>query len=119
MLRSPFTPPCGFDLSTTTVVDPASLAEIVYSGYRLVVHPSGDCFIHETYYDVREGILGIARVPARPCGDTVEEVQDELDRMEEGLAEPPLRFLDYAEADPLPGASGDGEGGAPPDARAT
>lgn len=115
MLRNAFTPPCGFDLSTTTVADPASLAEIAYWGYRLVIHPGGDCFVHETYYDTREGILGIAREPARPCGGTANDVKDELTRMEEGLAEPPLRLLDFAQADPPPGASGDGTGGAPPD----
>ncbi len=116
MLRNVFTPPCGFDLSTTTVTDPASLAEIAYWGYRLVVHPNGDCFVHETYYDDREGILGIALEPARPCGDTAQDVQDELDRMEEGLAEPALRFLDYAASDAPTGGSGDGTSGPAPDA---
>jgi hypothetical protein len=119
MLRNVFTPPCGFDLSTTTVGTADGLAAISYWGYRLVVHPDGSCFVHETYYDAREGILGIAREPARPCGDTTEAVQGELDRMEEGLAEPPLRLLDFAGDGPPPGASGDGAGGAPPDARAS
>lgn len=115
MLRNAFTPPCGFDLATTTVADPHELASISYWGYRAVVHPDGSCFVHETYYDDREGILGIAREPARPCGDTVEDVQDELDRMEEGLAEQPLRYLDFATDEPPAGAAGDGAGGAPPD----
>ncbi|MEM1115747.1 MAG: hypothetical protein AAF845_06825 [Bacteroidota bacterium] len=117
MLRNAFTPPCGFDLATTTVAGPHELTSIAYWGYRAVVHPDGSCFVHETYYDAREGLLGIAREPARPCGDTVQEVQDELDRMEEGLVEPPLRFLDYATDEPPPGASGDGAGGTPPEAR--
>lgn len=117
MLRNVFTPPCGFDLSTTTVSSPVTLAEIAFWGYRLVVHPNGDCFVHETYYDAREGILGIAREPARPCGDTAEAVQEELDRMEDGLGEPPLRLLDYADGAPPAGTAGDGSDGSPPDVR--
>ena len=99
MLRNAFTPPCGFDLATTTVSTTAGLASIAYWGYRLVVHPDGACFVHETYYDAREGLLGIARDPARPCGDTAADVRDALARMNEGLAEAPLRFLDYAPDD--------------------
>lgn len=117
MLRNPFTPPCGFDLSTTTVGHPDDLASIAYWGYRAVAHPDGSVFVHETYYDAREGILGIARAPARPCGDTVEEVRDELERMGEGLLEKPLRYLDFASDEPPAGATGDGAGGAPPGAR--
>lgn len=113
MLRNAFTPPCGFDLATTTVASADGLASIAFWGYRLVVHPDGSCFVHETYYDAREGILGIARAPARPCGDDAAEVHDELRRMEEGLAEPPLRLLDYAAEEPA-GASGDGADGGPP-----
>ena len=118
MLRNTFTPPCGFDLSTTTVGSADGLAAIAFWGYRLVIHPDGSCFVHETYYDGREGILGVARTPARPCGETSEDVQDALDRMAEGLAEPPLRLLDFASDDAPPGTAGDGAGGAPPDARA-
>ena len=114
MLRNAFTPPCGFDISSTTVSGPHNLKSISYWGYRLVVHPDGSCFVHEVYYDVREGILGIARAPARPCGDSVVEVHDELARMEEGLAESPLRFLDYVSADTAAGAAGDGSSGEPP-----
>ena len=99
MLRNAFTPPCGFDLATTTVTTASGLASISYWGYRLVVHPDAACFLHETYYDAREGILGIARQPARPCGDSASDVRDELERMKEGLAESSLRFLDFASDD--------------------
>lgn len=116
MLRNAFTPPCGFDLATTTVGNPSDLAAIAFWGYRLVVHPDGSCFVHETYYDSREGILGIARTPARPCGDTPEDVQDELNRMGEGLAEPALHLFDFAKEDPPPGSSGDGSDGEPSNA---
>lgn len=109
MLRNAFTPPCGFDLSTTTVDSAAGLAAIAFWGYRLVAHPDGSCFVHETYYDQGGALLGIARVPARPCGDTPADVREELARMGEGLSEPTLRFLDYADASE--GASGDGPGG--------
>ena len=112
MLRNSFTPPCGFDLATTTVAGADGLAAIAFWGYRLVHHPDGTCFVHETYYDGREGLLGIAREPARPCGDTSADVRDELARMGEGLAEPPLRYLDYV-ATPE-GPSGDGAAGGPP-----
>jgi hypothetical protein len=111
MLRNVFTPPCGFDLSTTTVATSDGLAAISFWGYRLVVHPDGTCFVHETYYDQREGILGIARAAARPCGDDASAVLDELERMEEGLREPPLRMLDYVNNAP---AGGDGASGLPP-----
>ena len=113
MLRNAFTPPCGFDLATTTVATPERLASIAFWGYRLVVHPNGTCFVHETYYDGREGILGIAREPARPCGDAAAAVHEELARMDEGLREPPLRYLDYVTETPA-GSSGDGAGGEPP-----
>lgn len=99
MLRNAFTPPCGFDLASTTVASTAGLAAIAYWGYRLVVHPDGACFVHETYYDAREGLLGIARQPGRPCGDSASDVRDALDRMNEGLSETPLRFLDFAADD--------------------
>lgn len=108
MLRNPFTPPCGFDISTTTVI---ALDAISYWGYRLVVHPDGTHFVHETYYDDREGLLGIAREPARPCGSDPSTVRDELERMKDGLAESSLRFLDYVLD--MPNASGDGAGGEP------
>ena len=78
-----------------------------------MVHPSGSCFVHETYYDGKEGILGIATEPARPCGDTAGDVADELSRMAEGLGESPLRYLDYV-AEMSAGSSGDGAGGSPP-----
>ena len=110
MLRNPFTPPCGFDISTTTV---AALDAISFWGYRLVVHPDGTHFVHETYYDAREGLLGIAREPARPCGGDKSDVLDEINRMTDGLAEAPLRFLDYV-LEPPAGTSGDGSGGSAP-----
>lgn len=113
MVRSRFTPPCGFDISTTTVESARGLASISYWGYRAVVHPDGSFFLHETYYDEREGILGIARTPARPCGDTVADVSTELDLMREGLGEPPLRYTDYDGGVPE-GAGGDGSQSEPP-----
>ena len=113
MLRNAFTPPCGFDLMTTTVDSPEGLAAIAFWGYRLVVHPDGTFFVHETYYDDREGVLGIAREPARPCGEAASDVHDELKRMAEGLQERPLRLLDYASDTPS-GPSGDGAGGGAP-----
>lgn len=114
MVRSTFTPPCGFDISTTTVESESGIASISFWGYRVVVHPDGSFFLHETYYDDREGILGIARAPARPCGDTVTEVRDGMSQMLEGLGEPALRYSDYDKGVPET-ASGDGAGGGPPE----
>ena len=113
MVRSTFTPPCGFDITTTTVESGRGLAAIAYWGYRAVIHPDGSFFLHETYYDEREGILGIAREKARPCGDHIGDVRDVLSQMAEGLGEPPLRYTDYDRGVPE-SASGDGAGGAPP-----
>lgn len=114
MVRSTFTPPCGFDIATTTVESARGLASISYWGYRVVAHPDGSYFFHETYYDEREGILGIARTPARPCGEQLDEVQQALTQMQEGLAEPALRYTDYDRGIPET-ASGDGSGGGPPE----
>ena len=113
MVRSTFTPPCGFDISTTTVESARGLSAIAYWGYRAVVHPDGSFFLHETYYDEREGILGIARTPARPCGETLADVRDEMAQMTQGLDEPSLRYTDYDRGTPET-ASGDGENGGPP-----
>ncbi|MEM6325823.1 MAG: hypothetical protein AAF791_01760 [Bacteroidota bacterium] len=113
MVRSTFTPPCGFDIATTTVESPAGLASIAYWGYRAVVHPDGSFFLHETYYDQREGILGIARAVARPCGDTLGAVETELDLMRQGLQEPPLRYSDYDGGVPET-SGGDGSRNEPP-----
>ena len=114
MIRNRFTPPCGFDIATTTIESADGLASISYWGYRLVVHPDGTHFIHETYYDQREGVLGIAREPARPCGDTSDDVRDELGRMTEGLNEPHLRYRDYDRGVPE-SAAGDGSTGPVPE----
>ena len=107
MVRSTFTPPCGFDISTTTIEHASGLAAISYWGYRAVIHPDGSFFLHETYYDEREGILGIARAPARPCGETVADVREEMAQMTQGLDEPALRYTDFDRGVPET-ASGDG-----------
>ena len=49
----------------------------------------------------------------RYSGDEASDVEDELNRMTEGLREAPLRFLDYA-GEAAAGPDGDGSGGAPP-----
>ena len=41
----------------------------------------------------------MARQPARPCGESSADVRDALSRMAVGLAEAPIRFLDFAEDD--------------------
>lgn len=97
MSRHQFTPPCGFDIATTTVAETHDLGAIVYWGYRLVIHPSGTLFIHETYYNKQEAVLGFAASPARPCGDSETEVKTELDLMLEGLKEPVLRYTEYGD----------------------
>lgn len=94
MPRRHFTPPCGFDISHSTVRD-RDISDIAFWGYRLVVHPNGTHFIHETYYDAREGILGVALTPARPCGDTPAEVREGWEPMLEAFAEPPLRYAAF------------------------
>ena len=113
MLRNPFTPPCGFDIATTSVT--GDLGQIAYWGYRLVAHADGSCFVHETYYDSREGVIGIAREAARPCGESAADVRAELERMMEGLAESPLRYRDHVIDEMPDGASGDGAGGGFPE----
>lgn len=106
MARHQFTPPCGFDLQTTTITG-HEISAIHFWGYRLVLHPDGSHFVHEAYYGVDEGLLGIASVPARPCGDTPEEVREELHLMEEALTEPTLALLAFS-ANGKAGGSGPG-----------
>ncbi|MEM1054529.1 MAG: hypothetical protein AAGI52_03305 [Bacteroidota bacterium] len=113
MVRTRFTPPCGFDIATTTIESARGLAAIAYWGYRAVAHPDGSFFLHETYYDERGDILGIARAEARPCGETIREVREMLDLMRDGLGEPPLRYTDYDSGVPE-GAGGDGSRTEPP-----
>lgn len=91
MSRRSFEPPCGFDIANSTV-PPDALGSIAYWGYRLVRHPSGTVFLHEVYYDDREGILGVALAPARPCGDTAEEVREGWEAMEEAFGEGALSY---------------------------
>lgn len=86
--------PCGFDLAHATIHG-HDLADVAYWGYRLVVHPDGTHFVHEVYYDRREGLLGLSLAPARPCGDTAEEVREGWGHMQEAFGQPPLRYADF------------------------
>ncbi len=94
MARVSFDPGCGLDITTTTIGDLADIATISYYGYRLVRHPDGTHYVHEAYYDYREGLLGIARKPAEPCGDTTEGVDEVLQMMKDAVREPVLRYAD-------------------------
>lgn len=97
MSRLPFDPSCGLDISTTTIRRLEDIATINYWGYRVVKHgDEGVLFIHEAYYDYREGLLGIAKRPASPCGDTREELEENLELITQALNEPFLDFADFA-----------------------
>lgn len=94
MSRLPFNPDCGLDIATTTIRELADVATIQYYGYRVVCHPDGTHYIHEAYYDYREGLLGVAQKPAEPCADTLNALRDVLDMMEDALKEPILNYND-------------------------
>jgi hypothetical protein len=94
MSRFPFDPDCGLDIATTTIRELADLATIRYYGYRIVRHPGGLFYIHEAYYDYREGLLGIAGEPSKACGDSTDALAEVLDLMEDALREP---ILDYSD----------------------
>lgn len=95
MRRRPFDPVCGLDIATTTFRTLEDLARVQAWGYRLMHHDSGELFVHEVYYGAEGELVGIARVPAAPCGDTPGEVGERLDQMREALDEPPLRYRDH------------------------
>lgn len=90
MPRASFDPSCGFDIAATTIRDLDTLDRIATWGYRLVRHEAGTLFLHEAFYDADGALLGLAIPPTRLCGDTAEQVQEELGWMREGLDEPVL-----------------------------
>jgi hypothetical protein len=50
--------------------------------------------IHEVYYDKNKEIEGYTENPINPCGNTLEELKKDLDRMQEALNK---AILDYSE----------------------
>ena len=99
MSRLTFDPSCGLDITTTTIRELEDIATINYWGYRVVKYTNGSLFIHEAYYDHREGLLGIANDPAAACGDTREELEENIELITQALNEPVLDYEDYAVAD--------------------
>ena len=96
MSRLTFDPGCGLDISTTTIRQLEDIATIQYWGYRVVRHENpSQLFIHEAYYDHREGLLGIANRPASPCGDTMEELEENMELIRQALTEPVLDYADF------------------------
>lgn len=94
MSRLPFNPDCGLDIATTTIRQLDQIATIQYYGYRVVTHPNGMHFVHEAYYDFREGLLGIASEPAHVCAETLEDLEDVHRAMSDALREPILTLAD-------------------------
>ena len=100
MSRLTFDPSCGMDITTTTIRELEDIATISYWGYRVVKHQGkGVLFVHEAYYDHREGILGIANDPAAACGDTREELEENIELITQALNEPVLDYKDFAIVD--------------------
>ncbi len=96
MSRLTFDPGCGLDISTTTIRQLEDLATIHYWGYRVVRHEGPVAlYIHEAYYDHREELLGIAKRPAAPCGDTMEELEENMELIRKALGEPVLPYTDF------------------------
>ena len=96
MSRLTFDPGCGLDISTTTIRELEDIATINYWGYRIVQHEDPETlYIHEAYYDHREGLLGIANRPAAPCGDTMEDLSESMDLLAQALNEPTLHYSDF------------------------
>ena len=97
MSRLTFDPSCGLDITTTTIRELEDIATINYWGDRVVRHgETGALFVHEAYYDHREGLLGIANEPASACGDTREELEESIELITQALNEPVLDYNDYA-----------------------
>jgi hypothetical protein len=90
MARPQFDPSCGFDIAATTIRDLDGLERIATWGYRLVRHDEGTLFLHEAFYDADGALLGLATAPTRLCGETPEQIREELGWMEEGMEEPVL-----------------------------
>lgn len=96
MSRLTFDPGCGLDISTTTIRQLEDIATINYWGYRVVRHESPNTlYIHEAYYDHREGLLGIANRPAAPCGESMEELGESMSLLAQALDEPLLHYADF------------------------
>lgn len=96
MSRLTFDPGCGLDISTTTIRQLEDIATIQYWGYRVVRHENPVAlYIHEAYYDHREGLLGIANRPASPCGETPEELEENMELIRQALTEPVLDYADF------------------------
>lgn len=56
---------------------------------------SEDCYeIHEVYYDDNDNIEGFTEDAIAPCGETIEELREELQRMLDCLDEPLLIYED-------------------------
>jgi len=54
-----------------------------------------DCFeIHEVYYDDNDDIEGFTEDAIAPCGETIEELRQELQRMLDCLDKPLLIYED-------------------------
>ncbi len=97
MSRITFDPSCGLDITTTTIRELEDIATINYWGYRVVRYEGeGVLFIHEAYYDHREGLLGIANEPAAACGDTREQLEENIQLITDALDEPVLNYHDFA-----------------------
>ena len=94
MSRKLFTPPCGFDLADTTIATLADVTSIAYWNYRVIRHADGTLYLHEAYYDRREGILGVARAPTSPCSDGLDQLRTEVGELLDALREPVLDFAD-------------------------
>ena len=96
MSRKLFSPPCGFDLADTTIKSLSDATEIAYWSYRVIRHADSTLYLHEAYYDRREGIIGVARTPTSPCADGLDSLRTEVGELLDALREP---VLDYADVD--------------------
>lgn len=96
----PWNAACGLDIATTSIRDPAVLAAIAQYGFRVVLHGDGTHFLHEAYYAEDGSLLGIARKPAEPCADTLDDLATVLEDMRHALAEPVLTYTDFAASAP-------------------
>jgi len=106
MSRHPFDPTCGLDIATTTIVELADIGMIQYFGFRVVLHPSEQHYVHEAYYGHNEALLGIARSPAHVCADSIDELEEVVQSMRDALREPVLEWRMLSSDRPgLPGAT--------------
>jgi hypothetical protein len=76
---------------------------VIKSIYDVVGQPDEISYaVHEVYYDEDGKPTSYTKEPVFPCGDTLEELQQEIERFAEAARNPVLTDADFAKATQQP-----------------